>query len=249
MEKILGQALKKERETRGLSLEAIASETRIDIRHLQALEDENFSQFPGNLYIRYYIKNYLKACGADETVFFKTHQENLKIVLEKRATPAPDQYLNKLTYVKFHKSKKILIAFLLLMILAALFYFLLGRFDMAKKISVPGSHEQFAFPAFSELLLSGEADFCLDEAPISIDLAFEGSCWLQLWRGNDKTLEKTFVKGDTFTSRGYQLTLFMGNPAAVRLLINGREVSRFRQSNGLMKLLINPENLKKNLLQ
>jgi transcriptional regulator with XRE-family HTH domain len=248
MEKILGQALKKERETHGLSLAAIASETRIDIRHLQALENEDFSLFPGSFYIRYYIKNYLKACGADEAVFFKTYQENLKAVLEKAATPAPDQYLNKLTYVKFRKSKKILIAFLLLIVLTALFYFFRGRFDTAKKIFVPGSPGQFTFPAFSELLLPCEADFCLDEAPISIGLAFEGSCWLQLWRGNEKTLEKTFVKGDTFASRGYQLTLFMGNPGAVRLLVNGREVSRFRQSSGLLKLLLNPENLKENLL-
>jgi cytoskeleton protein RodZ len=126
MEKILGQALKKEREMRGLSLADIANETRIGTRYLQSLENEDFSMFPGIFYIRYYIKNYLKACGADETVFFNTYYSYLKTVLDKKGEPPPDQYLNKLEYVKFKRRKTILIILLLLIALAALFYWFLG---------------------------------------------------------------------------------------------------------------------------
>ena len=238
MEKILGQALKKEREMRGVSLADIANETRIGICFLEALENEDFNLFPSIFYIRYYIKNYLRACGADETAFFNTYYNYLKAVLDKKGEPPPDQYLYKLEYVKFKKRKTMLIFFLLLMLLAAFFYWVYGHPSLLKTQSEP-----FEFPAFSASLFPNESDFCLDWTPVSMRLTFTDSCWLQFWRGGEKMVEKTFAKGDVLTGQGYQLTLVMGNPAAVRLNVNGRELPSLRQSSSGMKLLIGPDNV------
>jgi cytoskeleton protein RodZ len=240
MEKILGQALKKEREMRGLSLADIANETRIGTRYLQALENEDFTMFSGSFYIRYYIKNYLRACGADETFFFNTNYNYLQAVLEKKGEPPPGQYLSKMEYVKFKRRKTILIILLLLLLLsAAFFYWFFGRPGLMKK---PSAH--FEFPAFSaSLLLPSEKDFCLDWAPVSLRMTFTDSCWLQFWRGGEKMVEKVFVKGDVFSSQGYRLTLVMGNPAAVQLVVNGREWPSLRQSSNGMKLVLSPDKL------
>jgi hypothetical protein len=194
--------------------------------------------FPGIFYIRYYIKNYLKACGADETVFFNTYYSYLKTVLDKKGEPPPDQYLNKLEYVKFKRRKTILIILLLLIALAALFYWFLSRLDLVKKQA-----ETFEFPAFSTSLFANESDSCLDWAPVSLRLTFADSCWLQLWRGGEKIVEKTFARGDVLSGHGYQLLLVMGNPAAVQLIVNGREVPPLRQSSTGLKLLLSPGNL------
>jgi cytoskeletal protein RodZ len=242
MEKIMGQALKKEREMRGVSLDDIAKETRIGTRFLEALENEDFSLFPGIFYIRYYIKNYLRACGADETAFFNTYHNYLKAVLDKKAE-LPAQYLHKLEYVKFKKRKTILILILLLLS-AAFFYWFFGRPGLKKTQSEP-----FEFPAISALLFTTESDFCLDWAPVSMRLTFTGSCWLQFWRGGEKIVEKTFVKGEVLTGQGYQLSLFMGNPAAVRLNVNGRELPSLRQSGSGLKLLLSPGKFEEILLK
>jgi len=238
MGKILGQALKKEREMRGLSLADIAKETRIGTRYLQALEEEDFSPFPGIFYIRYYIKNYLQACAADETAFFNTYYDYLKAILEKKGEPLPDHYLNKLEYVKFKKRKTILIILLLLILAVVLFYWFLGRPVLIKTHSEP-----FEFPAFSASLFPNESDYCLDWTPVSIRLTFADSCWLQLWRGGEKMVEKTFARGDVLSGHGYQLILVMGNPAAVRLNVNGREVPSLRQSSNGLKLLLGPDKI------
>jgi cytoskeletal protein RodZ len=238
MEKILGQALKKEREMRGISLADIANETRIGTRYLQALENEDFSMFSGIFYIRYYIKNYLRACGADETVFFNTHYNYLKAILDKKGEPPPGQYLSKLEYVKFKKRKTILIILLLVMLAAALFYWFFGRSGLLKTKSEP-----FELPAFSASLLPDEKDFCLDWAPVSMRLTFTGSCWLQFWRGNEKIVEKIFAKGDVLSGHGYQLTLVMGNPDAVQLHVNGREWPLLSQSSPGLKLILSPDKL------
>jgi len=238
MEKILGQALKKEREMRGVSLADIAKETRIGTRYLQALENEDFTMFSGIFYIRYYIKNYLQACGADETAFFNTYYDYLKAVMEKKGEPPPERYLNKLEYVKFKNRKTIIIIFLLLLLLAAFFYWFFNRPDLVKKQS-----ENFEFPAFSASLLPDESDFCLDWAPVSMRLTFAGSCWVQLWRGGEKIVEKIFAKDEVLSGKGYQLTMVLGNPAAVRLMVNDRELPSLRQSSTGLKLLISPDNL------
>jgi cytoskeletal protein RodZ len=153
MEKILGQALKKEREMRGLSLAEIANETRIGTRYLEALENEDFTMFSGSFYIRYYIKNYLRACGADETTFFNTNFNYLQSVLDKKGELPPDQYLNKLEYVKFKRRKTILLV-LLLGLFAFLIYWFFIRQAPLKKVAV-----HFEFPAFSTLMLSAEKHF------------------------------------------------------------------------------------------
>jgi transcriptional regulator with XRE-family HTH domain len=243
MEKILGQALKKEREMRGISLAEIAAETRIGTRFLQAMEDEQFDLFPGDFYIHYYIKNYLKACGADDTAFFNTYQAYLKNVLKKGDGLPPDQYLNKMAYLKFRKSKRMLLVFLSLAILALLAYLLLGPARWLDKFLGGTEAAASEIPAFSNSLLDHEADFCLTGPPIAALMAFDAPCWLQLWRGGEKVQEKIFHKGEVFSLNGYQLTMVIANPQALRLKLNGQEVSYFRRSPIALKLVINPENL------
>jgi transcriptional regulator with XRE-family HTH domain len=54
----LGDKLKTAREERGLSFDYVSQETNISTRFLQALEREDFSPFPGETYIRGFIKSY-----------------------------------------------------------------------------------------------------------------------------------------------------------------------------------------------
>ena len=61
----LGQALREEREARGISLEEIAAATKIVSRYLQALEDDRLDVMPGGFFIRGIIRTYAKAVGLD----------------------------------------------------------------------------------------------------------------------------------------------------------------------------------------
>jgi cytoskeletal protein RodZ len=137
MDKTLGQALKKEREMRGISIADIAAETRIGTRYLLALENEDFSMFPGFFYVRYYIRNYLRACGADETAFFNVHQRVLQSVFDAKGAPPPDQYLSKVSYLRFKRRRTILII-LLLLLAAVLAYWFFNRPQGLEKKAVHG---------------------------------------------------------------------------------------------------------------
>ncbi|GJL78768.1 MAG: helix-turn-helix domain-containing protein [Nitrospinaceae bacterium] len=60
-----GLYLKHERELRGVSLEEIAEATKIHIRFLEALENNEFDLLPGEVFIKGYIRAYAKVLGFD----------------------------------------------------------------------------------------------------------------------------------------------------------------------------------------
>ncbi len=62
----LGDYLKQGREKKGLSLEHIASQTRIQEHHLLALEAEDFSSLPAKVFVKGFVRSYAKILGLDE---------------------------------------------------------------------------------------------------------------------------------------------------------------------------------------
>ncbi|HEU5411763.1 MAG TPA: RodZ domain-containing protein [Candidatus Acidoferrales bacterium] len=63
---LFGEHLKREREMRGVSLEEISAATRISVRFLEALENEQWAQLPGGIFNRGFIRSIAKFLGMDE---------------------------------------------------------------------------------------------------------------------------------------------------------------------------------------
>ena len=61
-----GAKLRLEREKRKITLEQISVSTKIGTRMLQALEEDNFSQLPGGIFNRGFVRAYSRFLGLDE---------------------------------------------------------------------------------------------------------------------------------------------------------------------------------------
>jgi cytoskeleton protein RodZ len=61
-----GQKLKAEREKRSITLDQISLTTKIGTRMLQALEDDKFSQLPGGIFNKGFVRAYARCVGIDE---------------------------------------------------------------------------------------------------------------------------------------------------------------------------------------
>ena len=61
----LGEKLKTTREQKGFTFDQIARDTNITRRYLEALEKEDFSQFPGEPYLLGFLRNYGEYLGLD----------------------------------------------------------------------------------------------------------------------------------------------------------------------------------------
>jgi len=62
----LGKEIRRKREERGLSLKDVHEGTKIRIQFLEGIERGDFSEFPGTVYVRGFIRTYLQFIGAEE---------------------------------------------------------------------------------------------------------------------------------------------------------------------------------------
>ncbi len=63
----LGQYLKQERESRQVALPELAQLTRIPVRLLRGLEQDDYQNLPADVFVRGYLKAYCRALHLDET--------------------------------------------------------------------------------------------------------------------------------------------------------------------------------------
>jgi cytoskeleton protein RodZ len=84
-----GENLRREREMRGVTLEEIAESTKISTRLLRALEQEHFSELPGGVFTRSFIRAYAGYLGLDA--------EHVLAEYRQAAQPESDYDLNRLT--------------------------------------------------------------------------------------------------------------------------------------------------------
>jgi cytoskeletal protein RodZ len=61
-----GEKLRRERELRGITLEEVAVATKIGTRSLRALEEDKFSQLPGGIFNKGFVRAYARYVGIDE---------------------------------------------------------------------------------------------------------------------------------------------------------------------------------------
>lgn len=61
----VGDRLRQAREAQGLTLEQVEEITKIRRRYLQALEEEEYDQLPGEVFVRGFLRNYSQALGLD----------------------------------------------------------------------------------------------------------------------------------------------------------------------------------------
>ncbi len=75
----------------GISLEKIADTTKISMRFLRAIEDEEFEKLPGGVYDRSYLRQYAAAIGFDEVKLLALYERSTEparseeIVVKPRA--------------------------------------------------------------------------------------------------------------------------------------------------------------------
>jgi cytoskeleton protein RodZ len=72
----LGTYLRSAREARGIDLREAAQQTRISLNYLKALEEEDFSKLPGEVFVKGFLKNYAKFLRLDESQVLKKFGES-----------------------------------------------------------------------------------------------------------------------------------------------------------------------------
>lgn len=98
--KEIGELLREARSEKGFTLEKVSKETKINIRHLQALEEGNFSAFAGEVYLKGALRSYAETVGLDTSNVISRYNE-----LSKQAEGAEPEERETQRHAKNRKDK------------------------------------------------------------------------------------------------------------------------------------------------
>jgi len=73
-----GEQLRREREQRGMDVEAICDATKVPVRHIRALEAGAFRELPGGVFRRGLVRSYLGALGLEEGSWMKLFEQSCR---------------------------------------------------------------------------------------------------------------------------------------------------------------------------
>ena len=131
-----GSYLKHERELRGISLEEIASVTKIHIKYLKALEAGQFDQLPGEVFIKGFIRSYGKAIGSNADELLTAYDETAGRERRESRQPASDAGEEE-TRRQVHTVNLLVGGFLLIFLVFAIWYLVQNPPRPSPQESVP----------------------------------------------------------------------------------------------------------------
>jgi cytoskeleton protein RodZ len=82
----LGDKLKKERELKGISLDQMAANTRIQKKFLQALEEDKFDSLPAAVFVTGFLRSYAAQVGLDPNPLVQEYE-----AIRQTTAPQPEQ--------------------------------------------------------------------------------------------------------------------------------------------------------------
>jgi hypothetical protein len=89
MSETVGQVLRATREAKGQTLEDVERVTRIRVRHLAALEADQFATLPSTAHARGFLKNYAQHLGLDSTALLAAYEVQVQKRPLLSLRPAP----------------------------------------------------------------------------------------------------------------------------------------------------------------
>ncbi|MFA5072448.1 MAG: RodZ domain-containing protein [Nitrospirota bacterium] len=212
----LGKFLREARETRGIDLRDAAQQTRISIAYLKALENEDFSKLPGEVFVRGFLKNYGKFLNLNESEVLRKYAE-LK-PLQALATAAPASPDEEIPDVQEEKPrKKILIEPFLWaagIVLALVLFFLTALPSRQARMTPPGTASQ-----------TGQTNTQNKQEKLFLEVIALNDTWLLLRIDTSPQKKIVLKKGDRLIwSADERFQLSYGSSTALSLMINGKEL-------------------------
>lgn len=235
-----GQKLRLGREAKKLSLEQVAAETRIPIRHLQSIESGQFSALPSRAYAVGFSRTYATVLGLDPDEIVSMVRADLAVAQEEDGTyhssfePGDPAKVPSKGLVWFAA----IAALLLVAGIVSVFgnYFSAGQGP--ESLLVQEERERDA-----ELALA-EAEGTTEPAAVPpgdgqvVFTALEEGVWARFYDGaGQRLLEKQLADGETFVvpAEASDPQIWTGRPDAFSITIDGQPVAKLAEDDFVMR--------------
>jgi len=230
----IGQELKRERELRGISLKEIADYTRINIRFLRALEEDQLDMLPEKFFTRGIIRSYAKYLGLDEQSTLNTYLEGLQ-----EQEGAQEEKNEKTEEEEIPRKKNTLvitaIVFLVLAALVLVLYFVFQKEEAPfSQPSQPASSQIREEPAVTPPTTQVKTE--KEQAEMILDITVQQETWMEIYA--DGELQYTGIKYPRTQLEFKALKEFLihlGNAGGIAYSLNGKEGKKLGVSGAVIK--------------
>ncbi len=242
----VGQELKKEREIKGISLKEIADYTKINLRFLQDLENDNFEFMPGKFLTRSIIRSYANYLELDEKeilkLYLQTAQEQgqapEELVVDEARTEPKEKHKRNFSFA--------LVAILLIVMLIVFFWVILKK----EPPEAPSIQTEETFVQ-EENVPPPVLEPLVEERSLDLALTFQQETWIQIYADGEIKLDTLMQPGESFLVKAYEsIRINTGNAGGFSYTINGESGKPLGRRGDVIKdTLITLDNYKEYLQQ
>ncbi len=244
----LGQELKRERELRGISLREIADSTRINLRFLQAIEEDRLDALPGAFFIRAILRSYAKCIGIDEHQVLNKYQEIYTFEEQLQygeSAKRPGSRSGPFVRPSLRKHWKIAALALTIIGLGIIliYFFVLARPDKPR-VSIVTTQRIPQVEAPKPSPPPDPLPVVEEITGLRLEMSFIEETWLHVYADGQSVWYGTKNKGESLEIRAErEVRLNIGNSGGLDLTINGRKAKPLGPSGSVRQdILITPEN-------
>ena len=223
----IGNTLREARVRRNLTLQQVEEDTKIRVRYVQAMENEDFDVMPGATYVRGFLRTYSEYLALDPEVIVGEYRSR---GIKTGEIQEPFGGVSMLGAPRSHRGRNtvVFVAVICLLVLGVIW--ILGRGTETRSPTKPGalgivSPSPSPSPSASAKPQKTNPPVVQGELRITVP---EGESWLEVRRdGSTGTVlfSGTVNQGKTRVFVGDVLWLRLGNPSAVRLRVEGRKIA------------------------
>jgi cytoskeletal protein RodZ len=218
----LGAYLITAREALGIDLHEAAQRTRISLQYLDALENENFTKLPGEVFVRGFLKNYARFLNVPEAEVMKLYGEITGA--QPVIAPSAPRSTGPVTPVPCEPKKKEEMPLEPFVWGTALFIALI----VLLFTSLPRRHAETPSPQTSSVSISPPAPGVVpgvQSEKLSLEIAAVEDAWVLVRIDSSPQKKAVLSKGESVTWIADERFLLSYNKiGAVKLTLNGKEL-------------------------
>lgn len=217
----IGQDLKKERELKGISLEEIAESTKINIRFLRALEEDQLDILPGKFLTKSIMRTYVQYLGIEnKQILDRLYQEaSLQDKVREITLPSLPTHKELSTRAK-NLIRSLVILFSFIIIVFGLF--LVFKNDAGEKTPIPPPVQK-SIPEADEKPAASPVKPEPKPQELSFKFNFQQTTWIQIYADEELVLSREMRTGEEFLVVAYEsLLLNVGNAGGFSYTINNK---------------------------
>jgi cytoskeleton protein RodZ len=220
METSFGEYIRKERETRELSLDDISKQTKIQKRLLIALEENRLDQLPSHTFVRGFIRLYAECVGLDPKQVLLRFEQYLKELHPELSSQKP-------AAEKGFKISNILIPAVIFVVVASI----VAASVIGNRSQRAAADSQMAAPGPTPAVAPTQrppaGQPAVEQvnpltAPYTVKIKALEICWLLATIDEKTSREAMLQAGEVFEVKAEQhLSLLLGNAGGAEVTVNG----------------------------